>query len=80
MGTRPAPQELLVRDPQRRLGAKAGAEEIKAHPFFKSIEWALLRWHRPPFVPGNDASPAAVAAAVAAAAAAVPDGGVFPME
>jgi serum/glucocorticoid-regulated kinase 2 len=29
---------LLDRDPLKRLGAK-GADEIKQHPFFHSINW-----------------------------------------
>lgn len=33
--------KLLIREPTARLGYK-GAEEIKAHPFFKSIDWAAL--------------------------------------
>eukprot|EP00271_Cylindrocystis_brebissonii_P017263 TRINITY_DN4419_c0_g1_i3.p1 TRINITY_DN4419_c0_g1~~TRINITY_DN4419_c0_g1_i3.p1 ORF type:complete len:856 (+),score=203.26 TRINITY_DN4419_c0_g1_i3:800-3367(+) len=36
-------KRLLVRDPQRRLGAQRGATEIKAHPFFADINWALMR-------------------------------------
>lgn len=43
--------QLLVKNPQKRLGAQRGAEEIKAHPFFKGINWALLRQEKPPFVP-----------------------------
>jgi protein-serine/threonine kinase len=27
--------KLLVKDPAKRLGTRAGAEEIKTHPFFK---------------------------------------------
>ncbi len=43
--------QLLERDPAKRLGAHAGAEEIKAHPFYAEINWALLRNTRPPYVP-----------------------------
>nr|AML77243.1 putative LOV domain-containing protein [Codium fragile] len=42
---------LLVRDPSKRLGSKAGAEEIKQHPFFDSIDWQLIRNEQPPFTP-----------------------------
>jgi len=32
--------KLLNRDPKQRLGAGPGdAEEIKVHPFFKSVNW-----------------------------------------
>ncbi|CAN0874910.1 PHOT1 [Linum grandiflorum] len=34
---------LLHRDPKRRLGSREGANEIKRHPFFKGINWALVR-------------------------------------
>lgn len=67
-------QSLLHRDPTRRLGAEAGAEEIKAHPFFKGISWSLIRWEPPPFVP------AAAAAEPLAAGGSVPADGVFAME
>ncbi|ORY97646.1 kinase-like domain-containing protein [Syncephalastrum racemosum] len=46
--------ELLVRDPTRRLGAsEADAEDIKAHPFFKGIDWdnLLNKETSPPFYP-----------------------------
>eukprot|EP01137_Pigoraptor_chileana_P011370 Opistho-2@62115 len=33
-----------------RLGRK-GAEEIKQHPFFQSIDWTKLRKARAPFIP-----------------------------
>lgn len=43
---------LLNRDPSRRLGVN-GAEEIKRHPFFKSIDWnkLLAKKIQPPFKP-----------------------------
>lgn len=34
---------LLAKTPQERLGAKLGANEIKAHPFFAGVKWALIR-------------------------------------
>uniref|UniRef100_A0A126X3J4 non-specific serine/threonine protein kinase n=2 Tax=Chlamydomonadaceae TaxID=3051 RepID=A0A126X3J4_9CHLO len=43
--------QLLIKDPAKRLGAKAGAEEIKQHAFFRGINWALLRNETPPYVP-----------------------------
>uniref|UniRef100_A0A672IAP1 Ribosomal protein S6 kinase n=1 Tax=Salarias fasciatus TaxID=181472 RepID=A0A672IAP1_SALFA len=36
-------KKLLVKDPHRRLGSgPRGAEDIKAHPFFKGLNWADL--------------------------------------
>jgi len=33
---------LLQKNPTKRLGSgKRDAEEIKAHPFFKNIDWKL---------------------------------------
>lgn len=43
--------QLLVKDPAKRLGTKAGAEEIKKHPWFEGVNWALLRHQTPPYVP-----------------------------
>ncbi|GAA5883482.1 hypothetical protein JCM3774_003598 [Rhodotorula dairenensis] len=45
--------KLLERDPEKRLGAKGGAAEIQAHPFFASIDWTRLAVRRvsPPFKP-----------------------------
>ncbi|XP_002983674.2 serine/threonine-protein kinase D6PKL2 [Selaginella moellendorffii] len=42
---------LLVKDPQHRLGSKRGATEIKQHPFFEGVNWALIRSTAPPEVP-----------------------------
>ncbi|MCJ1387354.1 hypothetical protein MMC18_000197 [Xylographa bjoerkii] len=44
--------QLLDRRPERRLGAN-GASEIKAHPFFHSIDWRKLlqRKYEPTFKP-----------------------------
>lgn len=39
---------LLHRDPTNRLGSKRGADEIKHHPFFRGIHWALVRCMGPP--------------------------------
>jgi hypothetical protein len=33
---------MLDRDPSKRLG-RAGVHEIKEHPFFKAIDWEVLR-------------------------------------
>lgn len=52
----PAAKDLLIklldRDPEQRLGAR-GAAEIKAHPFFHSIDWRKLlqRKYEPTFKP-----------------------------
>nr|AML79649.1 putative LOV domain-containing protein [Carapichea ipecacuanha] len=34
---------LLHRDSKNRLGSREGASEIKKHPFFKGVNWALIR-------------------------------------
>ncbi|XP_076893984.1 serine/threonine-protein kinase D6PK-like [Bidens hawaiensis] len=43
--------QLLVKDPERRMGSTMGASAIKHHPFFHGVNWALLRCNTPPFVP-----------------------------
>ncbi|MCO5579748.1 hypothetical protein L7F22_033608 [Adiantum nelumboides] len=44
--------QLLVKDPARRLGSRAGAVEIKAHRFFAGLQWSTLQdVSRPPFIP-----------------------------
>lgn len=42
---------LLVKEPQHRIGTKRGATEIKQHPFFEGVNWALIRCSTPPEVP-----------------------------
>lgn len=42
---------LLVKEPQHRLAYRRGATEIKQHPFFHNINWALIRCATPPDVP-----------------------------
>ncbi|XP_027076546.1 serine/threonine-protein kinase D6PK-like [Coffea arabica] len=42
---------LLAKDPQKRLGFKKGATEIKQHPFFQGVNWALIRSTQPPEIP-----------------------------
>nr|AML78798.1 putative LOV domain-containing protein [Linum strictum] len=39
---------LLHRDAKNRLGSREGASEIKRHPFFKGMNWALVRCMDPP--------------------------------
>lgn len=41
-------QALLVKNPKNRLGTKRGATEIKQHPFFEGVNWALIRCSIPP--------------------------------
>ncbi|KAM7258128.1 hypothetical protein ACFE04_013869 [Oxalis oulophora] len=43
---------LLNKDPDKRLGSKRGAAEVKTHPFFKGLNFALVRSLTPPEVPG----------------------------
>ncbi|CAA3013988.1 kinase PINOID-like [Olea europaea subsp. europaea] len=40
--------QLLNKDPNRRLGSKRGAAEVKIHPFFKDLNFALIRSVTPP--------------------------------
>nr|AML79162.1 putative LOV domain-containing protein [Urtica dioica] len=39
---------LLHRDPKNRLGSREGANEVKRHPFFRGVNWALVRCTNPP--------------------------------
>lgn len=54
---------------------QAGAEEIKKHPWFEGINWALLRHQQPPYVPRKAQQAAAAAAAGNGAKAASVDSG-----
>ncbi|KAJ6808596.1 serine/threonine-protein kinase D6PKL1-like [Iris pallida] len=42
---------LLVKEPQQRLAYRRGATEVKQHPFFNTVNWALIRCTSPPEVP-----------------------------
>ncbi|CAA2964598.1 serine threonine- kinase RHS3-like [Olea europaea subsp. europaea] len=42
---------LLVKEPQKRIAYKRGATEIKQHPFFEGVNWALVRSALPPCIP-----------------------------
>ncbi|XP_061354150.1 serine/threonine-protein kinase D6PKL1-like [Gastrolobium bilobum] len=42
---------LLIKDPKNRLGSVKGAAEIKQHPFFEGLNWALIRCAAPPELP-----------------------------
>ncbi|KAJ1377911.1 Serine/threonine-protein kinase, active site [Sesbania bispinosa] len=42
---------LLNKDPNRRLGSKRGAADVKKHPFFAGFNLALVRMVTPPEVP-----------------------------
>ncbi|CAK9159573.1 unnamed protein product [Ilex paraguariensis] len=42
---------LLVKEPENRTGSERGAAEIKQHPFFEGLNWALIRCAIPPQVP-----------------------------
>ncbi|KAJ0874442.1 putative protein kinase AGC-RSK-2 family [Helianthus annuus] len=42
---------LLVKEPKNRLAYKRGATEIKQHPFFEGVNWALIRCASPPEIP-----------------------------
>jgi hypothetical protein len=38
-----APRPHPPQDPRQRLGARAGAAEVKQHPWFAGVNWALGR-------------------------------------
>ncbi|KAK7313821.1 hypothetical protein VNO77_39023 [Canavalia gladiata] len=42
---------LLVKEPQKRFAYNRGATEIKQHPFFEGVNWALVRSATPPIIP-----------------------------
>ncbi|KAF8762972.1 hypothetical protein HU200_008819 [Digitaria exilis] len=45
--------KLLMENPVQRLGA-TGAGEVKAHPFFKDINWDMLARQKVVFIPSTD--------------------------
>ncbi|XP_078441965.1 serine/threonine-protein kinase D6PKL1-like [Wolffia australiana] len=71
---------LLVKEPQHRLGVKRGAAEIKQHPFFDGVNWALIRCSTPPEIPRAvepEPSPMKIPMAVAAAPNEARNGGKY---
>ncbi|CAH8350476.1 unnamed protein product [Eruca vesicaria subsp. sativa] len=42
---------LLVKEPENRFGSEKGSAEIKRHPFFDGLNWALIRCATPPELP-----------------------------
>ena len=46
-------RKLLCKNENKRLGARAGASEVKSHSFFKTINFALLRNMKPPIIPSK---------------------------
>ncbi|KAL2511107.1 Serine/threonine-protein kinase KIPK [Abeliophyllum distichum] len=44
-------RRLLKKEPENRLGYEKGAAEIKQHPFFEGLNWALIRCETPPELP-----------------------------
>ncbi|KAF2286847.1 hypothetical protein GH714_032394 [Hevea brasiliensis] len=50
-GARDLIRGLLVKEPHKRIACKRGATEIKQHPFFEGVNWALVRSAMPPHVP-----------------------------
>ncbi|KAG1448958.1 hypothetical protein G6F46_009318 [Rhizopus delemar] len=46
-------RQLLNKDPNKRLGSQVGASEVKSHPFFTTINFALLRHMKPPIIPSK---------------------------
>lgn len=55
--TRQLIYRLLHRDPKNRLGSREGANEVKHHPFFRGVNWALVRCVTPPIVGVQKAEP-----------------------
>ncbi|VVB02075.1 unnamed protein product [Arabis nemorensis] len=48
---------LLNKDPTKRLGSRRGAAEVKVHPFFKGLNFALIRTLTPPEIPSDARKP-----------------------
>lgn len=47
-------EKLLIKDPEYRLGSQTGADEVKNHPWFASVDWEQLmkkkECHYPPYL------------------------------
>lgn len=55
-----------LQDPAERLGQRKGVGEIKRHPFFGSVHWALIANSAPPFVLAGPDTPGWLASMQAA--------------
>ncbi|KAK4746076.1 hypothetical protein SAY87_012388 [Trapa incisa] len=66
---------LLMKDPNNRIAYKRGATEIKQHPFFDGVNWALVRSAAAPHLPEPVDFSKYAAAATRAERKEVPDGG-----
>jgi serine/threonine protein kinase len=58
-------RDLLVKAPERRLGFSGGAADIRRHPFFKGLNWALVRTRPPPEIPPRFRLPSSAAPSLA---------------
>jgi len=47
-------KRLVTLNPKKRLGTQHGASDVKAHPFFNGVKWALLLNQTPPIRPQMD--------------------------
>ncbi|XBW35402.1 hypothetical protein QEN19_000968 [Hanseniaspora menglaensis] len=44
-------KKLLLKQENKRLGSKMGADDVKKHSWFKKINWSLLTNQEPPLIP-----------------------------
>ncbi|KAL7147140.1 hypothetical protein ABFS83_06G088100 [Erythranthe nasuta] len=50
-GAKDLMSRLLNKEPTKRMGSTMGAAAIKDHPFFRGVNWSLLRCTKPPYIP-----------------------------
>ncbi|KAF8721698.1 hypothetical protein HU200_022870 [Digitaria exilis] len=65
---------LLAKEPQNRLAYRRGAAEVKQHPFFEGVNWALVRSAQPPYIPDVAGEQCSQFACDVASVAAAPGG------
>ena len=44
-------KKLLIKQENKRLGSKMGADDVKKHSWFKKVNWSLLTNQEPPLIP-----------------------------
>ncbi|RLM78952.1 hypothetical protein C2845_PM12G10040 [Panicum miliaceum] len=66
---------LLAKEPQNRLAYRRGAAEVKQHPFFDGVNWALVRSAQPPYIPDSAVDHCSQLASDIVGTAAAPPGG-----